>query len=567
MRTKDRKTKIVEYSGSLAFLEKQWLNLVLVDDMPGYVNRKAFEVSIFSALVDALKSGDIFVIRSEEFADYRKQLLPWSECQGQLKDYFAEVSLPGDAKSFANHTKESLRDAILKADRAYKKQRSYSIDGKGVPSVSKPTKTTIASTVRGEQELVLDHMPERTLIEILCNTHHWINWTRHFGPLWGGDAKMDEATERYILTTFAYGANLGATQTAKHYYKPIHPDSILLVNRQHSSIEKLDGAIKDHVDLYDRLGLPKTWGLGKSASADGTKYDVYEQNLLVEYHIRYGGYGGIAYHHVADSYIALFTSFIPCGTWEAIHILEGLLKNESTIQPDTLYADTQGQSATVFAFAYLLGIKLMPRIRGFKGMKFLKHDKDAKLKNLNNLFSHTANWDLIEKHWKDMIQVVLSVRSGKISSSMILRKLGNYSRKNHLYKAFRELGLVVRTIFLIEYITEPEVRRTIDSETNKVESFHRFSKWMSFGDDDTIRENDPENQEKIIKYNHLLANAVILQNAVDLENAIKSLAKKGVTISTDAQKGMSPYVTGHLKRFGPISVDLSNVPPPIESLH
>ena len=35
------------------------------------------------------------------------------------------------------------------------------------------------------------------------------------------------------------------------------------------------------------------WGSGQSASADGKKWDLYEQNLLSEYHIRYGGYSGI----------------------------------------------------------------------------------------------------------------------------------------------------------------------------------------------------------------------------------------------------------------------------------
>jgi hypothetical protein len=42
---------------------------------------------------------------------------------------------------------------------------------------------------------------------------------------------------------------------------------------------------------------------GKSASADGMKWDLYPQNLMSEYHIRYGGYGGIGYYLVADSYM------------------------------------------------------------------------------------------------------------------------------------------------------------------------------------------------------------------------------------------------------------------------
>lgn len=53
-----------------------------------------------------------------------------------------------------------------------------------------------------------------------------------------------------------------------------------------------------------------------------------------------------------DSCIALFSSFIACSVWEAIHIPDGLLENRSEIRPDTLHADTQGQSETVFGLAY-----------------------------------------------------------------------------------------------------------------------------------------------------------------------------------------------------------------------
>src|SRR3546814_1925666 len=80
-------------------------------------------------------------------------------------------------------------------------------------------------------------------------------------------------------------------------------------------------------------------------------------NLLSEYHIRYGGYGGIGYYHVSDKYIALFSHFIPCGVHEAVYILDGLLANRSDIQPDTVHGDTQAQSFPVFGLAHLLGIR------------------------------------------------------------------------------------------------------------------------------------------------------------------------------------------------------------------
>ncbi len=114
------------------------------------------------------------------------------------------------------------------------------------------------------------------------------------------------------------------------------------INAQHISADKLEAAMVDVIDQYARFPLPRHWGSGRAAIANGTHVKLRENNLLGSQHIRYGAYGGIAYHHIADNYIALFTSFIPCGVWEAVHILDGLLKNQPEIQPDTVHADTQG---------------------------------------------------------------------------------------------------------------------------------------------------------------------------------------------------------------------------------
>jgi TnpA family transposase len=81
----------------------------------------------------------------------------------------------------------------------------------------------------------------------------------------------------------------------------------------------------------------------KRVSADGTQWDTYERNLLAERHIRYGGFGGVAFYHVSDLYMALFSRFIPCGAYEGVYILDPFHKNKSDIQPDTVHADTHGQ--------------------------------------------------------------------------------------------------------------------------------------------------------------------------------------------------------------------------------
>lgn len=88
------------------------------------------------------------------------------------------------------------------------------------------------------------------------------------------------------------------------------------------------------------LDLVKAWGDGTSVAADGTQMDTFIDNLLAESPARFGGFGGIAYHHISDQCIALFSRFVPRGVGEAVYIIDGLLKNASEMKPDTIHADT-----------------------------------------------------------------------------------------------------------------------------------------------------------------------------------------------------------------------------------
>lgn len=548
----------------LSFAEEKWRSIILkmIDGEPFY-DRKSFEVCVFSHLAQELKSGDIAIIGSEEYGDYRDGLLDWEDCLPMIEEFCAEVGLPVNAIEFVLKLKDKLSATAEEIDNGYPKNTALTIDQNGELILKKIEKQEVNATAKKLSETILERMPERNLLDILSDVEFHTKFTRHFGPLSGSDPKLDKPIERYLLTMFTYGCNLGPAQAARHMRGVVSARMLSFVNHRHINAKKLDSALVDLLDNYHLFRLPKFWGDGKHASADGTKYDLYEQNLMAEYHIRYGGYGGIAYHHVSDLYVALFSHFISCGTWEAVYIIDGLLKNESEIQPDILHADTQGQSTTVFGLSYLLGIELQPRIRNIKDLVFYRPDKKKKYKHIDALFKESIDWDLIETHWQDLMQVVLSIRAGKILPSTLLRKLGNYSRKNRLYLAYRELGRVVRTNFLLKYISDKTFREEINAHTNKVEAFHGFAKWLNFGGE-VLQENDPEEQEKLIKYNNLVANSLIFQNVIDQTRIIKNLMFDGFEVKSEDLKILSPYLTAHIKRFGDYVVDLSEIPPPLD---
>jgi TnpA family transposase len=163
-----------------------------------------------------------------------------------------------------------------------------------------------------------------------------------------------------------------------------------------------------------------------------------------------------------------------------------------------------------------------------------------------------------------MMRVVLSIHKGLVMPSTLLRRLNSSSRKNRLYQAFKELGMVIRTIFLLRYISDAPMRREITACTNIVEEYHNFVKWLFFGKDGIITENDPIEQEKRLKYLDLVASAVILQNTVDMSLAIQALITEGYPVNHRLVAALSPFGTRNIKRYGDYVVNLHDIPQPLE---
>ncbi|MCI0152242.1 Tn3 family transposase [Paraburkholderia sediminicola] len=537
----------------LDWVPEKWWKLITGEsqrESPARLHRRQFEVCVCAQMIRELKSGDLCVIGADTYSDYREQMVPLEECARTRAAYGDEVDLPVEGDAFVQHVRGLLTDAAKRTDDAYPENAFFKIVN-GRPKLGRQTaKTTPAGFEQLDQALTrkLDALG-LSLLDVLADTSQWIDWDRHFSPLSGHDSKLREQARRKILTVFAYGTGLGPTQTARNI-ADISARQISFVDQRQVSTEKLESSLCDIINAYNRFQLPRYWGDPKHAAADGTQWNLYENNLLSERHVRYCGYGGIAYYHVSDVYIALFSHFIPCGVWEAIHILDGLTKNDSDIQPDILHGDTQAQSATVYGLAFLLGIKLMPRIRNWKDLKWFRPAPGDAYQHINSLFTKEAvDWDRIACHLPDMLQVAQSIRAGRISPSTILRKLGTASRKNKLYFAFRELGRVVRTIFLLEYISDEDLRRVTQAAQNKCEGFNKFAQWAYFGSD-IIAENVRDDQLKIIKYNHLIANLVIFHNCHTITLALKELESEGMQLTPQLLAAFSPYRTHHLNRFG-----------------
>jgi hypothetical protein len=93
---------------------------------------------------------------------------------------------------------------------------------------------------------------------------------------------------------------------------------------------------------------------------------------------------------------------------------------------------------------------------------------------------------------------------------------------------------VARTEFLLDYISDIGLRRTIQAATNKREAFNLFVQWVAFGGGRLLAENTRDEQRKMIKYHHLAANLLIFHNVATMTKALQLPIAEGHWIDEEA---------------------------------
>lgn len=543
-----------------SWMPQQWRKLVFLKSAeagtPDLLHRRFFEIAVLQMIRDELKSGDLVVRFGEQFDNYRENLVDEETYERELPRYAEVTELETNSTAFCEALRNELHAVSREVDLAWPaNSHAEIVDGR--LSMKKPPKVAAHPDATRLQAELDKRLRPVGIIDVLMAVESWLNLHKMFRPLAGTESRLEDLRVRVIMVLFCYGCNLGPAQLSRSI-RSLSAKQLAWINLKYVTEDLLEKVTSKVINKFSEFELPSYWGTGEHASADGTRFNLYERNLLSEYHIRYGAYGGIQYTRVSDRFIALFSHFISCGTYEGLFILDNLNVDEPdqiSIRPSTLHGDTHQQSYAAFAMSKLIGVQLMPRIRAIHNLDFFRPTKATKYENIDSLFKGTVDWKLIETHLPMMFRIGVSIKLGRLTPSTILRRLGTHSRKNKLYFAFQELGKVLRTIFLLKYISDVDMRRFINAETNKSEQFNDFLKLSFFGNGGLIAENVRHEQQKVMKFGHLMANILILYNVHDMERVIRELRDEGFPVSADVLKHLTPYRLGHVNMLGDYAVD------------
>jgi len=274
--------------------------------------------------------------------------------------------------------------------------------------------------------------------------------------------------------------------------------------------------------------------------------------------LHYGQGPGVKFYtHLSDQFGPFHTKVIAATANEAPYVLDGLLYHQSSLVINEHYTDTGGFSDHVFAMCRLLGFRFAPRIRDLKEKRLYVLPGMTVPPELALLAAGAINLRVISDHWFELLRLALSIKTGTVTASVILRKLAAYPRQNGLALALRELGKLERTFFTLQWLQDPELRRRSHVGLNKGEQQNALRRAVFFNRLGEIRDRSYENQRHRASGLNLLVAAIILWNTTYLQRAVDHLRIQGHHPASGDLAHLSPLGWEHINLTGDYRWDTS----------
>lgn len=498
----------------MPFAAKHWPSLIVQDGQP---KRRVYETAVVSTLRDRLRAGDVWVDGSREYRRFDSYLMPRDTAETVMRDAGFET----DPEAWLSDRRATLAKRLDQMDRALKRDALT-----GVRIERERLKITPHDAVTPPAAVRLERaidavMPRIRITELLWEVNALTGFLDAFTDLRSG--KHHDEPAAVLATILAGATNLGLERMAYASSRVSHAQ-LTWAQTWYLRSETFADALGRIVDAHHGLSFTQHWGVAEHSSSDGQFFSANRGSGVIN--AKYGPDPGLKiYSFLSGQYGSFHSSVIGATAGEAPFVLDGLLSNPASFDPLVHYTDTGGVSDHVFALFHLLGMTFAPRLRDFPDRRLACFGGAKAWPTLSPLIGKPINEEVIRQHWGDIMRLAASIHDRSLKPSEILRKLGAYRQQNRLYLALGEIGRIERTLFMLDWIEDADLRMECHAGLNKGEARHSLAKAVFAHSQGRIHDRSDAAQQKRAMALNLVIAAITFWNTIYMDKAASHLAQ------------------------------------------
>ncbi|HDR3647493.1 TPA: Tn3 family transposase, partial [Bacillus paranthracis] len=512
-----------------------------------------YEFLVYRLLRNRLEAGDIFCRDSIRFRSFEDDLI--NDRQWEQKEMLiADTGLTIFNQPIHSHLVElekRLEDRITKVNQSISSGKNEHLQ---IKKRGSHTRWTLPYTRDTESinHSFYDTLKQIDIRSVLHFVQQHCQFLDSFEHILGRYAKQNKDNRILVACLIAWGTNMGLGRMGE--ISDISYPLLAATSDNFIRLETLKEANDCISNAIAKLPIFKHYDIGETihSSSDGQKVETRINTINSRHSPKYFGLGkGIVSYTMVANHIPVNARIIGANEHESHYVFDILFNNTTDIQPDVHSTDTHGTNEVNFAILNFFGYQFAPRYKDIhdkvnKSLYGFKHPSqygDNLIKPVRKI-----NTNLIIEEWENIQRIMLSLAVKTTTQSIIIGKLSAYARKNKTKRALWEYDNIIRSLYFLDYIDSPPLRRNVQKALNRGESYHKLRKAVSFANFGKLRFKNENDQHIWGECSRLLSNCIIYYNASILSNMLAYRETKA--LDSDVMKKISPVAWQHINFYG-----------------
>lgn len=547
---------------SLEVISQKDKKIVVQKDSKGRerISRKDYECALFKELSKKLTHKEVWIKGAFKYRNPSEDLP--NDFEENKSAYYENLNLPLDSKEFIKKTYQKMEESLTLLDQNFLQNPYVKITTKKRKpwiQLSPLEKQIEPKNIQNLKDAVLSKWSIIDLIDILKEVDLREDIFKCFSTA-GNREILDQNTlrKRILLCLFALGTNTGLKRASGASLGKITFEELRHIKRLFINKEDLREGISKITNAILKMRDSSIWGEATTAcAADSKKFGAFDQNLMAQWHPRYHSKGVMIYWHVNSQYLCVYSQLKTCTSSEVSSMLQGVISQGTDMDIDSQYVDSHGKSELGFALTHLLGFDLLPRYKTIGSQRLFLPSDDFKVKNSHSITTHSIDWELIESQYDEMVKHAAALKTTTSTAEAIIRKFARSHYSHPTFKAFLELGKVIKTTFLCRYLNSVEMRKEIKAGLNVVENWNSAIGFIHYGKSGEMASNSPGEQEISMLCLHLLQVCITYINTLFVQRLFKE-GKWFNRFQEEDFRALTPLFYHHINPYGTFTIDLEN---------